>query len=361
MDWFFRELVENSDNIYVLLDKHFHIRYISSVVRKYGAEPLSLLGKSIFNFTEPDQVKNWQDCLTRVNDRKIFEVGLKLAGDEITYFDVTAYPVKHDRAGGGQVLQLHDVTARKKKEQELLQSNQQMDQVIYKTTHDLKAPLMSAMGLLTLAEQAPEPQRSEYLTLLRRSLTKLNAFIEEMNHFYRTGKMAISCEPINWQELIEEELADHRLTYQPEKISITVNVNQPEAYWSDRLRVKTILTNLITNAIKYSDPQKAHNLIQITVQVNPAEAVLTVQDNGIGIDKQYQHRIFDMFFRATTMAQGTGLGLFILKDTVQRLNGRVNVTSEPGVGSTFTVCLPNMKAPAGEATEDIRAGSRSFS
>ncbi len=357
---FFKELVENSDNIYVLLDKDYRIRYISSVVRRYGAEPMLLRGKSIFDFTEPDKVELWKACLTRAENKKIQEVALKLSGDAPTYFEVTAFWVKQNSAEGSQVLQLHDVTACKKKTLELSLSNQQLDQVIYKTTHDLRAPLMSAIGLLTLVEQASEEQRAEYLGLLRRSLNKLKLFIEDMNHFYRNGKMEVKKENIRWDELIEEELNDHRLTYSPERVSIEVNIHQSTAFWSDILRVKTILTNLLTNAIKYADPNKDHHNIQISVQVTCQEAVLTIKDNGIGIEKQYHGKIFDMFFRATTLSQGSGLGLFILKDTVEKLKGRISVHSEPGKGSTFTVWLPNSK-PAAATVEDTRAGSRSFS
>lgn len=361
MEKFFKELVENSDDIYLVVDKDFRIRYISSVVRRYGAEPLALLGKSIFEFADSSQAAIWHDSLAQVNDRKIFDVALKIKGDEPFYFDVTVFKINQTEVEGGRVLQLHDITAHKRKAQELNQSNQQLDQVIYKTTHDLRAPLMSALGLLSLAEQAPDAQRLEYLTLLRRSLNKLNAFIEEMHHFYRTGKMAIQVESINWDELIQEELNDHRMTYHPEKVSIEVSVHQPLEFWSDRLRVKTILTNLVTNAIKYADVSKPHHLIQISVAVNDHEAVLVVKDNGIGIEKQYHDKIFDMFFRATTVAHGTGLGLFILRDTVQKLKGKITLEAEPGKGSTFTVCLPNRKAEARDKVEDIRAGSRSFS
>lgn len=361
MEWIFRELVENSDDIYVLVDKNFHIRYISSVVRKYGADPLSLLGKNIFDFAENEKADALRECLSSGSGKKIFETGLRLTADEITYFDVTAYPIRQDNEDGGQVLQLHDVTPYKKKTQELLSSNKQLDQVIYKTTHDLRAPVMSALGLLTLAEQAPEPQRLEYLALIRRSLNKLNAFIEDMHQFYRTGKMAIQRQLISWEEVIREELDNHRMTYHPDKVSIEVHIDHPVAFCSDLIRVKTILTNLLTNAIKYADVRKPRHFIRIDVKVTEKQAVLKVADNGIGIEPQYHERIFDMFFRATTQAQGSGLGLFILRDTVERLKGKIELQSVPGEGSTFIVYLPNQRCEEDEAVEDTRAGSRSFS
>ncbi len=361
MEWIFRELVENSDDIYVVVDKNYHIRYISSVVRKYGADPLSLLGKNIFDFVEKEKADLWRQCLSSDTDKKIFEAGLCLASDEPTYFDVTAYRIRQDDEDGGQVLQLHNVTPYTKKTQELLSSNKQLDQVIYKTTHDLRAPVMSALGLLTLAEQAPEPQRLEYLALIRRSLNKLNAFIEDMHQFYRTGKMAIQHQLISWEAVIREELDNHRMTYHPDKVSIEVHIHQPVEFCSDLMRVKTILTNLLTNAIKYADVRKPKHFIRIDVEVTEKQAVLKVADNGIGIEQQYHERIFDMFFRATTQAQGSGLGLFILRDTVERLKGKIELESVPGKGSTFIVYLPNQKCQAGEMVEDTHAGSRSFS
>jgi signal transduction histidine kinase len=103
--------------------------------------------------------------------------------------------------------------------------------------------------------------------------------------------------------------------------------------------INTILQNLIENAIKYSRSQ-SENVVHIRVYSDDGSAVVIVQDNGQGIPEEHQQNIFNMFFRGTDRTQGSGLGLYILKRAVERLNGTVQLTSTVGQGSTFTVLLP---------------------
>lgn len=346
MDWIFRELVENSGDIFTVVDKDFRIRYISSGVRDYGAEPISLLGKSIFDFACPEEIEKWTQHLAGVEERRLYEIGLRLVKNTITYFDVTIYRINQGVADHGRVLKLHNITRQKLKEKELLDSNKQLDQVIYKTTHDLRAPLMSALGLVDLAMHAPADQKDEYLALIRKSLHKLSGFIEEMNHFFRAGKMAVQRERINLSDLIREELESQRNLYRADKLTIETSVNEEEAFFSDRIRVKTILTNLVTNAIKYADVTKEKSVIRINAKTDKNQLVLVVEDNGIGIEEKYQKKIFDLFFRATTQSHGTGLGLFILKDTVERLKGTIEMKSQPGKGTMFKISIPNQVTQA---------------
>lgn len=355
----FRELVENSDTIYVMTGPDHRIFYISPGIRKLGVDPILFHGKDIAELICPANEKEWTEFLETPGGPVEIEARLNVPRGMHLCFRVTRYGFQGPSETCSQAFQIQNITQYKSKIKELLAANAQLDQIIFKTTHDLRAPLMSALGLLSLTEKAEDAERTEYLGLLKKSLMKLNAFIEEMNNFYRTGKMAVQREPIHWKELIHEELESQRTLYQPERVNIETDIRQDVEFYSDRLRIKTILTNLVTNAIKYADHRKPKHNIRIAVEVNRESAILKVTDNGIGIDKQYHDRIFDMFFRATDQVSGTGLGLFILRDTVERLQGRVQVDSQPGQGSTFTVYLPNrFQDPAGE---DIRAGSRSFS
>lgn len=344
MDWFFRELVENSGDIFAVVDKDFRIRYISSGVKEYGSEPITLLGKNIFDFVCPEKIEEWKQHLAGVDERKLYEIGLRLARNTTTYFDVSIYRINQGTIEHGHVLKLHNITSKKVKEKKLISSNKQLDQVIYKTTHDLRAPLLSAMGLVDLAVKAPADQKDEHLALIRKSLHKLNGFIEEMNHFFRTEKMAVQREQISLGDLIREELEDHKNLYRPERMSIETVVDEKEIFFSDRVRVKTIITNLVTNAIKYADVTKEKSVVRISVTTDRNQCELIVEDNGIGIEEQYQHKVFDLFFRATTQSHGTGLGLFILKDTVERLGGTIEMKSRPGNGTTFKIHIPNQVA-----------------
>ena len=342
LEWDFRELVESSDDIFVVVDRTYRIRYISSSILKlYGAQPLAVVGRDIFDYVNEDKVEETKKLLTGSLSGQSFEIGLELKRGLTTYFDVHVSPAHQEDVADGFVLKLHDITKKKTKEEELINANKQLDQVIYKTTHDLKAPIMSALGLVNIAERAPVEQQLEYLMLIKRSLLKLNSFIEEMNNFFRNEKLALQREKIEIGHLIHDEIQDLKNLYHADKINMEVKVDEGSEFFSDSVRVKTIITNILTNAIKYADPEKGNPFIQVAAKVRAEGCEISITDNGIGIDKEHVEKIFELFHRATTVSHGTGIGLFIVKDTIERLSGKISVQSEIGKGTTFRMQIPN--------------------
>ena len=122
-------------------------------------------------------------------------------------------------------------------------------------------------------------------------------------------------------------------------ISIKFSFKATAPLYSDVIRLKTILTNTLSNAIKYSDNSKANKFIHVTANITDTKCSIVIEDNGLGIERQYLSRIFEMYFRAHTNLKGTGLGLYIVKDTIDRLQGNIRVESEPG--TKFYIELPN--------------------
>jgi signal transduction histidine kinase len=178
--------------------------------------------------------------------------------------------------------------------------------------------------------------------MARTSLVKLESLIDEVNKFYQVDKMAIANEKIELDKLLEGEIAMLKNHPQAQNVSFELNNNGGSEIFSDSLRLKTILGNILSNAVKYSDSKKAHSFIRIDAHANNKELVIAISDNGIGIAQENIGRIFDIFFRATAEASGTGLGLHIVKDTVERLNGKIEVHSQIGIGTQFKIYLPNL-------------------
>lgn len=341
MEWSFRELVENSDDVFIVTDRDFKIRYISSSVEKLnGTQPIALLGRDIFDYVRQDLVEEFKVCLTSSTLDQSYEFGLELKRG-MTFFDVHVSHVSKTDPSHGFVFKLHDITKKKEKEKELISTNRQLDQVIYKTTHDLKAPVMSALGLINLAEAAPSEQREEYLALIKRSLLKLNSFIEEMNNFFRNEKLALQREKIGMSKLLKDEVGNLKNLYHADKIKIDIKTEENCEFFSDTVRIKTIVGNILTNAIKYADSNKTDPFIQVEVKVDSEYCEIIFSDNGIGIEEDSLSKIFDLFYRATSTSHGTGIGLFIVKDTIERLGGTIQVQSEIGRGTTFIIQIPN--------------------
>jgi signal transduction histidine kinase len=154
--------------------------------------------------------------------------------------------------------------------------------------------------------------------------------------------MGVRIEKIDLKKLFESEIDILKNHPQAHNIVFDLNYSETVPLFSDVVRMKTIFGNILSNAVKYSDPKKEKSFVHIDARVDGESLEVEVSDNGIGIAKENIDRIFEIFFRATTHASGTGLGLHIVKDTVARLNGKVKVKSELGKGTTFKTIIPNL-------------------
>jgi PAS domain S-box-containing protein len=328
----------------LITDGDFNIRYCSSSVQSLlGVEPMSVVGKNAFEFTPAEVRDQWREFLIQSGKTtRGSEICLKNEKKECRYFDVSVANRIASHQIRGLVIMLHDVTSRKRKAIELEKEKEHLDQFIYKTTHDLRSPIHSAMGLLNLLEKSSEEEQNVYLQMIRSTLLKLESLIEEVNHLYKVDKMAVKREQVDVHQIIEGEIEVLKNNPKASKVNFELNYTEDASLFSDTLRVRTIISNILSNAVKYSDPKKEESHILTDVRINYESLIISIADNGIGIAEENLDRIFDIFYRATTIATGTGLGLHIVKDTVTRLKGTIEVKSKLGEGTEFKVLIPNL-------------------
>jgi signal transduction histidine kinase len=162
-----------------------------------------------------------------------------------------------------------------------------------------------------------------------------------MIQYSQNSSLEVRYEEVNLYELVQESFTDIKFLPGIEAMNFEVNLNKDAIVKSDRNRLKIILNNLIGNSVKYRDDRKDSNQVRITFEKGKNTWKLEIADNGIGIDKQYLSRVFEMFYRATDRSQGSGLGLYIVKETVDRLYGEVYVDSEKGQWTKFTIAIPH--------------------
>ena len=337
----FQTLIENSEDIVIVTDSNFNVRYISSSVRElFKVQPSEVIGRDLFDFVPREKAQIWREKLAGVSSAISDEISIN-SGTEKLYFDVHLANLLNEHPVEGLLVQLHNITGKKKREKELLRSNRHLDQVIYKTTHDLKAPLMSALGLIAIAEHAPMHEKGQYIGMIKKSLLGMDTYIEEMNNFFRIEKLALQREQIHLSDMLTDMVETLGNFFNIERINVQLEVKNEFQWYSDSLRVKTIISNIFSNAIKYQDFNKKDPFIKIVTRTHEDYCDIRIEDNGIGIEFESQQKIFDLFFRATSQSKGTGLGLFIVKDTVARLNGTIDVQSAIGQGTTFMVRIPN--------------------
>lgn len=233
----------------------------------------------------------------------------------------------------------------REKNLDLSATNEELDKFVYSASHDLRAPITSVRGLIELARMESDPgQIAVYLQLMERSLNKQDLFIRDIIALSRNKKTPISSEEIHLNKLVDDVIDQHRFMEDAKNVVIHRSI-EADCILSDEFRVRIILSNLVSNAIKYSDTRKAECTITIRTRQNNGSFLMEVEDNGIGIRAEDQARVFEMFYAASGgNTKSTGLGLYIALEAAQRLKGKITFQSEHGVGTTFTLALPHAVA-----------------
>lgn len=231
----------------------------------------------------------------------------------------------------------------RRENEELRKTNLQLENFVYSVSHDLRAPLGSMKGVITITEEETKEEMTiEHMKLLKESIHKLDHFIIDVLDYCRSKRLEMKPESINFREIIEDIASGLKHLSQGEKnVDIKVTVDQNNEFCSDRVGLSIVLNNLVSNAIRYKDPKSSEPFVNIEVSTSDDKANIIVKDNGIGISKELQGKIFDMFYRVSDESEGTGLGLFLVKETVDKLQGQIKVESELGKGSVFRILIPN--------------------
>ncbi|MDR6845689.1 HAMP domain-containing sensor histidine kinase [Flavobacterium granuli] len=227
------------------------------------------------------------------------------------------------------------------KNENLIILNGELDNFVYSVSHDLRSPITSLKGLIEVAKLEDDlEQINYYLMLMSQSLNKQDQFIRDIVDYSKNKRIGIIVKTVSLNKLIEDAIILHNHNLNEDKIIITKNLFVDEVR-SDSLRLKIILNNLLSNAIKYLDESKKEMTISIRTYNSGVFHKIEIEDNGIGIQDEYKDHIFDMFF-AINKNKGSGLGLYIVKETLEKLNGTIAVFSESNVGSKFTITIPNL-------------------
>jgi signal transduction histidine kinase len=223
------------------------------------------------------------------------------------------------------------------KNKELEQANTELDHFVYSASHDLSAPLKSIRGLVGMSKLSQDLTEKEiYFSKIETSVLRLELFIGEVLDYSRNKRMNVSTEPVLLRELFSEIFENLRYIEGFQTIRIDMSGMGVDEVRSDKMRLKIILNNILSNAIKFQKQYPGHEpVIEIFTLAEPDGVKIVIQDNGEGIKGELQDRIFNMFFRASHSAKGSGLGLYIAKEAADKIRGTISVESEYGVGSKF--------------------------
>lgn len=228
------------------------------------------------------------------------------------------------------------------KNNELERVNAELEQFVYSASHDMRAPLASIKGVINVARtELEDSQAMSYIDMIERSANRLNDFVTNIIYYYQNTQTDDMISEVRFDALIDEIIEKYKHHEKSANVYFSKSISQSVAFKSDVHRLRMILGNIISNAIKFSDSQKEQSEVDIEIVQNAEKAILKVSDNGIGIEESEIHKIFNMFYPNTDKNMGNGVGLYIVKQAVDKMKGNISVKSEVGKGTRVIVEVPN--------------------
>ncbi|WP_158795766.1 hybrid sensor histidine kinase/response regulator [Pedobacter sp. L105] len=265
--------------------------------------------------------------------------------DAINHGDIYRYITKpwNDLELHNSIKNAHDAYKSKidlrNKIKELEKTNDELNRFIYSISHELRAPLVSVIGIVNLVKMEGLYHSSgEYWELIESCSNKLDYYIQKTLQYYKNNKNVSDLSEINFKKLVDEIIDLYSYTDRDTKFNL--NINQPGSFIGDSFRIEVILGNLISNAIKYQKDSEHQKVVDIHIDVSPYKVDISITDNGLGILNEHLEKIFTQFFK-TKNNKGSGLGLFIVKEALNKIDGKISVRSSLNQGTTFKITIPN--------------------
>lgn len=225
---------------------------------------------------------------------------------------------------------------------ELQKTNHELDRFVYSVSHDLRAPLSSILGIINLAKlEKLSPHSSNYLSLIHASIERLDGFIKDILNYSRNSRTEVMNEEIDFEELLATAQANLKFMNGSDRLRVKMEIDKKTPFFADKARCSIVIENILSNAIKYQDFDKATSTLHISILLTEKSANLCFHDNGLGIDQRHLPKMFTMFYRATDVATGSGLGLYIMKECILKMRGTVDLKSERSIFTKLEIEIPN--------------------
>jgi len=318
----------------------------AEAIKGYAAE--EILGQHVAVFYTPEDValgKPQAQLEAAAREGRVEDEGWRLRKDGNRFWADTVITAMRDPTGAligfGKVTR--DLTRRRRIEEQLAQSNAELERFSYSVSHDLRAPLRAingyAQAVLEDYAAALDAEGQRFLGIIRDSAKRGGELIDALLNFSRLGRQTLSMEPVDLTELARAVVDELRRSADVEGIDVIVDPLQPTR--GDRTLLRQVLANLIGNAFKFSRG-RPHPQIEIGARREGQAVVYFVRDNGVGFDMRYADKLFGVFQRLhrADEFEGTGVGLALAQRIIQRHGGRIWADGKVDGGATFFFTLP---------------------
>lgn len=347
-------LINNTNDLICSFDTDLTIKVINQTFKNVLFDLFNLQlyrGSSLQSILKDSRLLELQNGIQKVFDGQEVKIEHFII-DELeptAIYDITICPLKNDNEVKGGLLIAKELTKSYKteealvlKNEELNRLNDELDKFVYSASHDLRAPIASILGLLNISDLENNINSiKQYINMMKGSVQKLDQVISSIISYSWNSHNEIVTENINIKSLIEDIIVylDY-LTNRPHT-NITLRVRQNQRFFSDPHRLRIIIKNLIVNAIQFQRESNDDKKVEIHATVSDEKLTLKVSDNGRGIPSEYLSEIFNMFVKLDPSHSGAGLGLYMVKQALNKLDGNILVSSEYKKGSTFTLQVSN--------------------
>ncbi len=365
----FKGLIENSYDLFVLLDKDLNIVYRSpSNKRMLGWSNEDRKNVSLMNQVHSHDITLLKNTYKKVllNPGKRFLINYRMLHKNGHYIWIEGIftNMLHDVSINGIIGNFHDVTEQKETKRvitefnegleqkvaertyQLQEANEELESFTYSVSHDLRAPLRAINGFTQIlkedyTEQLDDEAKQILIQIIGNS-KKMGQLIDDLLSFSRLGRLHISRKNVNIKELVDEVIIE--LKQAVPKRKLTIIINKLENSYCDRNMIKQVFINLISNALKYTSKNN-EAIIEIGSYLKDENYIYFVKDNGVGFDMRYYDKLFGVFQRlhSSNEFEGTGVGLAIVKKIISKHDGKVWAESKIDEGASFYISLPIIK------------------
>jgi PAS domain S-box-containing protein len=350
----FTQLFNNVPIAVVMLDVNGRVEMVNPGFSSiFGYDMHEVKGKNLNDFIVPSELQiEGIDLNNLIASKRVIQLETFRKRKDGNRVDVILYgmPIMIDEQAIGIYGVYVDITSHKQLEEELKTRNTELDNFVYKVSHDLRAPLSSILGLVNLSKlPGNTDDLHEYIRIIGEKVADLDHFISDVLSHSKNLKLEVKIDQIDFKNILSRTITDLNYLDGAADVQFDVSIKQGEFY-SDPWRIGEIFRNLVSNAIKYRQMDSGQPQVRVEISSADGEGVRIVfADNGIGISEENLSRIFEMFYRATEQSDGSGIGLYIVKNAVEKLNGIIEVVSKPGAGTTFIIQLPDQRAQLKQA------------
>lgn len=347
---FLNSIYNGINDVLIVLNENGEIQNTNHVVEDLlfytQAELLNQSFEKLFPISDIDGVRN--SIRTTFEQNKIQEIGLNLKAKDNSIIPVSCSfsPLHNNKQEySGTLLVAKNITALLNAKNQLQDKNDELNLFVYKASHDLKSPVASMMALMALYKESENAVEKEiYIEKIGDCTSKLNVILSDLLVLGRITYGNLEFETVDIKQIIDAILKSIEFIGGFKDITFNVLIDdQVKSINTEKGLFQTVLLNLIDNAVKYRKNGLERSFINIHVSKHEKGVLFEIEDNGIGIAETLQGNIFKMFYRATSVSKGTGLGLYIVKTSVLKLGGSITFESTFGKGTSFSIYLPNKK------------------